>query len=71
MRPDQIRRTWSGALIDGLRERYELTEQEARMKVDQWIESLRYVRASLPADPESRRRRVPRQQNTRVRGQSA
>ena len=38
MRSDQIQRTWTDTLVSGLQEQYGITEQEARKKVDVWLE---------------------------------
>jgi hypothetical protein len=37
MRSDQIEQTWRGTLISGLREHFGLAEEEARLKVDEWL----------------------------------
>ena len=41
MHSDQIEQTWGKTLVSGLQERYGLSEQEARTKVEEWLESLR------------------------------
>jgi hypothetical protein len=37
MNGDQISKTWRGTLINKLRERYGLTDEEAGQKADAWL----------------------------------
>jgi hypothetical protein len=57
MHSDQIQQTWGSALVSGLQERYGLSEQEARRKVDEWLQSLkRNPMIEVPSEFRSRRR---------------
>jgi hypothetical protein len=72
MHSDQIQQTWGSALVSGLQERYGLSEQEARRKVDEWLQSLKRNPAiGVPSEYRSRRR-TPRQPGLQMsRRQSA
>jgi hypothetical protein len=40
MRSRQLQQTWRTILVSALRDRYDLPENEARMKVDKWLQGM-------------------------------
>jgi hypothetical protein len=61
MRSDQLHRTWTATLVKGLQKQYGITEEEARKKVEAWLEylgrgCLLYPRVNVPGEDPSRPR---------------
>jgi len=67
MRSDQLGQTWTNTLVSGLRERYGLSEEDARTKVDGWLKCLAHRVQTYPVGE----RPVPEFKSQRLRARAA